>query len=266
MGDRLGSSPMCPPPRGQHLSLDCFFSALSWGLGVNGHARCDVHGLTFSPSLSLAPCPQVLPTNPEESWQVYSSAQDSEGRCICTVVAPQQTMCSRDARTKQLRQLLEKVSLGGAWLCVCLCVCAPKLAARRGKPAGCLPAPRPGSPPAWPAGNIGEWMKWREGGTEETPPGCLEWGEHLCPEPRVRSEGACGPLSHTTVSGSRPQPGVQRTRAFPEPHLECSRAPGSRAAVGAFPCFWVVGLSDGQEVIAPVDAFLLQKWIKSSPS
>uniref|UniRef100_A0A3B3RKW6 Olfactomedin 1a n=1 Tax=Paramormyrops kingsleyae TaxID=1676925 RepID=A0A3B3RKW6_9TELE len=52
---------------------------------------------------------QVLPTNPEESWQVYSSAQDSEGRCICTVVAPQQAMCSRDARTKQLRQLLEKV-------------------------------------------------------------------------------------------------------------------------------------------------------------
>lgn len=41
---------------------------------------------------------------------MYSSAQDSEGRCICTVVAPQQTMCSRDARTKQLRQLLEKVS------------------------------------------------------------------------------------------------------------------------------------------------------------
>ncbi|KAJ6654609.1 hypothetical protein lerEdw1_006762 [Lerista edwardsae] len=54
----------------------------------------------------------VLPTNPEESWQVYSSAQDSEGRCICTVVAPQQTMCSRDARTKQLRQLLEKENIG----------------------------------------------------------------------------------------------------------------------------------------------------------
>ncbi|CAB1318810.1 unnamed protein product [Coregonus sp. 'balchen'] len=51
----------------------------------------------------------VLPVNPEESWQVYSSAQDSEGRCVCTVVAPQQSMCSRDARTKQLRQLLEKV-------------------------------------------------------------------------------------------------------------------------------------------------------------
>uniref|UniRef100_A0A5F9CTD0 Noelin domain-containing protein n=1 Tax=Oryctolagus cuniculus TaxID=9986 RepID=A0A5F9CTD0_RABIT len=75
--------------------------------------QCPVHSLT-SPFLSLPlprlTCPlQVLPTNPEESWQVYSSAQDSEGRCICTVVAPQQTMCSRDARTKQLRQLLEKV-------------------------------------------------------------------------------------------------------------------------------------------------------------
>uniref|UniRef100_A0A8I3NSD2 Olfactomedin 1 n=2 Tax=Canis lupus familiaris TaxID=9615 RepID=A0A8I3NSD2_CANLF len=61
------------------------------------------------PIPSTSPNHLVLPTNPEESWQVYSSAQDSEGRCICTVVAPQQTMCSRDARTKQLRQLLEKV-------------------------------------------------------------------------------------------------------------------------------------------------------------
>uniref|UniRef100_A0A671XA42 Olfactomedin 1b n=1 Tax=Sparus aurata TaxID=8175 RepID=A0A671XA42_SPAAU len=60
----------------------------------------------ISLSLSLL---HVLPANPEESWQVYSSAQDSEGRCVCTVVAPQQSMCSRDARTKQLRQLLEKV-------------------------------------------------------------------------------------------------------------------------------------------------------------
>lgn len=66
---------------------------------------------------------QVLPTNPEESWQVYSSAQDSEGRCICTVVAPQQTMCSRDARTKQLRQLLEKVNgRGGSGTQVYLCL------------------------------------------------------------------------------------------------------------------------------------------------
>lgn len=52
---------------------------------------------------------QAGPSPPEEGWQVYSSAQDSEGRCVCTVVAPQQTVCSRDARTKQLRQLLEKV-------------------------------------------------------------------------------------------------------------------------------------------------------------
>ncbi|KAI3372198.1 hypothetical protein L3Q82_007062 [Scortum barcoo] len=55
---------------------------------------------------------QVGPSAPEEGWQVYSSAQDSEGRCVCTVVAPQQTVCSRDARTKQLRQLLEKLFRG----------------------------------------------------------------------------------------------------------------------------------------------------------
>lgn len=54
---------------------------------------------------------------------MYSSAQDSEGRCICTVVAPQQTMCSRDARTKQLRQLLEKVSLCRVCARVCAFVC-----------------------------------------------------------------------------------------------------------------------------------------------
>uniref|UniRef100_A0A8C9EJH6 Olfactomedin-like domain-containing protein n=1 Tax=Pavo cristatus TaxID=9049 RepID=A0A8C9EJH6_PAVCR len=44
-------------------------------------------------------------------WQVYSSAQDPDGRCICTVVAPEQNLCSRDAKSRQLRQLLEKVSL-----------------------------------------------------------------------------------------------------------------------------------------------------------
>uniref|UniRef100_A0AAZ3P498 Olfactomedin-like domain-containing protein n=1 Tax=Oncorhynchus tshawytscha TaxID=74940 RepID=A0AAZ3P498_ONCTS len=40
---------------------------------------------------------------------VYSSAQDADGRCICTVVAPEQNLCSRDAKGRQLRQLLEKV-------------------------------------------------------------------------------------------------------------------------------------------------------------
>ncbi|CAL8239069.1 unnamed protein product, partial [Gadus morhua 'NCC'] len=45
---------------------------------------------------------------PKEGWQVYSSAQDADGRCICTVVAPEQSLCSRDAKSRQLRQLLEK--------------------------------------------------------------------------------------------------------------------------------------------------------------
>ena len=42
---------------------------------------------------------------------MYSSAQDPDGRCICTVVAPEQNLCSRDAKSRQLRQLLEKVSV-----------------------------------------------------------------------------------------------------------------------------------------------------------
>ncbi|GCC37788.1 hypothetical protein chiPu_0016295, partial [Chiloscyllium punctatum] len=46
--------------------------------------------------------------SPEEGWEIYSSAQDPDGKCICAVVA-QRSMCSRDARSKQLRQLLEKV-------------------------------------------------------------------------------------------------------------------------------------------------------------
>ncbi|KAG7229042.1 hypothetical protein INR49_013161 [Caranx melampygus] len=53
-------------------------------------------------------CPSVT-IRPKEGWQVYSSAQDADGRCICTVVAPEQNLCSRDAKGRQLRQLLEKV-------------------------------------------------------------------------------------------------------------------------------------------------------------
>ncbi|XP_063200703.1 noelin-3 isoform X4 [Chroicocephalus ridibundus] len=49
--------------------------------------------------------------SPKEGWQVYSSAQDPDGRCICTVVAPEQNLCSRDAKSRQLRQLLEKQEL-----------------------------------------------------------------------------------------------------------------------------------------------------------
>lgn len=54
--------------------------------------------------------------SPKEGWQVYSSAQDPDGRCICTVVAPEQNLCSRDAKSRQLRQLLEKVSLPNEFL------------------------------------------------------------------------------------------------------------------------------------------------------
>uniref|UniRef100_A0A4W4HAZ1 Olfactomedin-like domain-containing protein n=1 Tax=Electrophorus electricus TaxID=8005 RepID=A0A4W4HAZ1_ELEEL len=56
----------------------------------------------FSHSLALYP-------SPEEGWQIYSSAQDADGKCICTVVAPAQNMCNRDPRSRQLRQLMEKV-------------------------------------------------------------------------------------------------------------------------------------------------------------
>lgn len=56
--------------------------------------------------------------SPKEGWQVYSSAQDPDGRCICTVVAPEQNLCSRDAKSRQLRQLLEKVSLPNELLLV----------------------------------------------------------------------------------------------------------------------------------------------------
>lgn len=54
-------------------------------------------------------CVCVQTVRPKEGWQVYSSAQDADGRCICTVVAPEQSLCSRDAKSRQLRQLLEKV-------------------------------------------------------------------------------------------------------------------------------------------------------------
>ncbi|XP_064928563.1 noelin-3 isoform X5 [Columba livia] len=52
--------------------------------------------------------PSQTQISPKEGWQVYSSAQDPDGRCICTVVAPEQNLCSRDAKSRQLRQLLEK--------------------------------------------------------------------------------------------------------------------------------------------------------------
>ncbi|KAF6075364.1 olfactomedin 3 [Phyllostomus discolor] len=57
--------------------------------------------------------PSKTQISPKEGWQVYSSAQDPDGRCICTVVAPEQNLCSRDAKSRQLRQLLEKVGVPG---------------------------------------------------------------------------------------------------------------------------------------------------------
>ncbi|XP_077380179.1 noelin-3-like [Festucalex cinctus] len=53
--------------------------------------------------------PTVTTVGSREGWQVFGSAQDADGRCVCTVVAPGQTLCSRDAKGRQLRQLLEKV-------------------------------------------------------------------------------------------------------------------------------------------------------------
>ncbi|KAF0037148.1 hypothetical protein F2P81_010022 [Scophthalmus maximus] len=34
----------------------------------------------------------------EEGWQVYSTASDPDGRCVCTVVAPARNLCKRDPR------------------------------------------------------------------------------------------------------------------------------------------------------------------------
>ncbi|XP_061470493.1 noelin-2 isoform X2 [Rhineura floridana] len=47
--------------------------------------------------------------SPDEGWQVYTSAQASDGKCVCTAVIPVQGTCSRDLRNRQLRQLMEKV-------------------------------------------------------------------------------------------------------------------------------------------------------------
>ncbi|KAG8523234.1 Noelin-2 [Galemys pyrenaicus] len=53
--------------------------------------------------------PQTLFQSPEEGWQLYTSAQAPDGKCICTAVIPAQSACSRDGRSRELRQLMEKV-------------------------------------------------------------------------------------------------------------------------------------------------------------
>ncbi|XP_061674253.1 noelin-like [Syngnathoides biaculeatus] len=66
--------------------------------------------------LLAASCTTVGPAAPQrgagqerDSWQVFSSAQDSGGGCVCTVVTPHDSVCSRDARSKQVQHLLDKV-------------------------------------------------------------------------------------------------------------------------------------------------------------
>uniref|UniRef100_A0A3B4AN59 Noelin domain-containing protein n=1 Tax=Periophthalmus magnuspinnatus TaxID=409849 RepID=A0A3B4AN59_9GOBI len=41
----------------------------------------------------------------EEGWQVYSTASDPDGRCVCTVVAPAQNLCKRDPRSRHFSRI-----------------------------------------------------------------------------------------------------------------------------------------------------------------
>lgn len=76
----------------------------------------DMHTYSIVTSLTLS-CvclfAQGLYPGSEEGWQVYSTASDPDGRCVCTVVAPARNLCKRDPRNRQLRQLTEQVSTGG---------------------------------------------------------------------------------------------------------------------------------------------------------
>ncbi|XP_061884649.1 noelin-2-like [Entelurus aequoreus] len=72
-------------------------------VGLNGTAIASRGGTSERIVSALYP-------SPEEGWQIYSSAQGTDGKCICTVVAPAQSVCNRDPRSRQLRQLMEKVT------------------------------------------------------------------------------------------------------------------------------------------------------------
>ncbi|XP_035856743.1 noelin-2-like isoform X2 [Sander lucioperca] len=58
--------------------------------------------------LTVCSCKGLYPGS-EEGWQVYSTASDPDGRCVCTVVAPARNLCKRDPRSRQLRLLTEQV-------------------------------------------------------------------------------------------------------------------------------------------------------------
>ncbi|NXC23956.1 NOE2 protein, partial [Campylorhamphus procurvoides] len=47
--------------------------------------------------------------SPDEGWQVFTSAQAPDGKCLCTAVIPVRGSCARDLRGLQLRLLTERV-------------------------------------------------------------------------------------------------------------------------------------------------------------
>ncbi len=93
--EKIGEHNSCVPQCNDSASVWIYLACQSVGVWA-AYSR-----------LRLCFCTQTI--RPKEGWQVYSSAQDADGRCICTVVAPEQNLCSRDAKGRQLRQLLEKV-------------------------------------------------------------------------------------------------------------------------------------------------------------
>ena len=74
-------------------------------LPQHGPGESPIGLLLSDPPTSL----QTLFQSPEEGWQLYTSAQAPDGKCICTAVIPAQSTCSRDGRSRELRQLMGKV-------------------------------------------------------------------------------------------------------------------------------------------------------------
>uniref|UniRef100_A0A667WAS1 Olfactomedin 2b n=1 Tax=Myripristis murdjan TaxID=586833 RepID=A0A667WAS1_9TELE len=68
-----------------------------------------LNGTIISPEADRSKNNNGLYPGSEEGWQVYSTASDPDGRCVCTVVAPAQNLCKRDPRSRQLRLLTEQV-------------------------------------------------------------------------------------------------------------------------------------------------------------
>lgn len=77
---------------------------------------------------------QVLYPGEDDGWQVYGSVQ---GKCVCSILTPVQSVCSGDPRYIRLRQTSDHVSISPLLLflstlfkvCVCIyktcmsCVC-----------------------------------------------------------------------------------------------------------------------------------------------